>query len=213
MLAVDSEQFQSSLRDVVDWCARHHSTIVRDSTEAAERRRLCELANRLFDEARTTYSRLGLRSVSETDEWKRAWTNWSQVRESSGPLESRLRNPVLMPSRALDELGSDSDWLQTVSEVVSKRSAQNQQNPSVEAQSISIDSGRFLIYFPHENLADGAAQVGSNGFFDVNNVPPWDLWVSFSEGALISWVPLGLIELAQMGIDANPEECIRWFHP
>jgi hypothetical protein len=117
-----------------------------------------------------------------------------------------------MPSRALDELGTDTDWLQAVSEVVSKRSAQNQQNPSVEGHSISADSGRFLIYFPHENLADGAAQVSSNGFFDVNNVPPWDVWVSFSDGALISWVPLGLIELAQMGIDANPEECIRWFH-
>ena len=57
---------------------------------------------------------------------------------------------------------------------------------------------------------DGAAKYSSNGFFDVNNVPPWDIWVAFSEQTLVSWVPPMLLELAQKGIDANPEGCIRW---
>lgn len=64
---------------------------------------------------------------------------------------------------------------------------------------------------PDENLADGAAEVASSGFFDVNNVPPWDAWVAFIRGTLISWVPLQLVTTAQLGIDVNPEACVEWF--
>jgi hypothetical protein len=204
MLAVDSEQFNSSLCGVIDWCATHHSTMVRDSDKAAFRRNQCEMAFQLIEEARMS------RSVLESDQWKQALVLLSQIRESMGPLESRLRSLGLMPSKAIDELRTDEDWLQAVSEVVNKRSSKNKQNASVGEESVSAGSGRLLAYFPHENLADGAADFSSGGFYDVNNVPPWDLWVSFSDGVLISWVPLGLIEVAHMGIDANPEECISW---
>jgi len=40
-----------------------------------------------------------------------------------------------------------------------------------------LRQGRLLCYFPDANLADGAAQVASEGFFDINNIPPWDTWV------------------------------------
>ena len=73
--------------------------------------------------------------------------------------------------------------------------------------------GRFLLYSPSENLACGAADTSSNGFFDANNVPPWDLWVGFSNGTLVSWIPPALVDVAAMGIFANPEECIRWADP
>jgi hypothetical protein len=125
MLAVDSEQFNSSLRDVIDWCAIHHSTMVRDSEEAAFRRNKCEMAFRLIEEARRS------RSVLETHQWKQALVLQSQIRESLGSLESRLRSPGLMPSNAIDELRTDADWLQAVSEVANKRSAKNKENPPV----------------------------------------------------------------------------------
>ncbi len=115
-----------------------------------------------------------------------------------------------MPSQAIDKLRTDSDWSNAVSEVVNKRNVLNKQNPPADDYSVSVESGRLLVYFPHENLADGAADFVSNGFYDSDNVPPWDLWVSFSDGTLISWIPLGMIEVAHMGIDVNPEECIRW---
>jgi len=73
-----------------------------------------------------------------------------------------------------------------------------------------LNGGRLLIYIPEENLADGAAKYTSRGFFDDDNVPPWDIWVAFFGGTLLSWVPPHLIELAQCGIDANPESCIAW---
>lgn len=34
--------------------------------------------------------------------------------------------------------------------------------------------------------------------------------MEFQDHTLVCWVPLELVPFAQMGIDANPEECIRW---
>jgi hypothetical protein len=204
MLALDSEQFQSSLRDVTDWCATRHSDVMFESAAAGHRRDLSEIADRLIEEARATPD------VRKTEQWERAQDLLAQIRESLGSLKSRFRTHSLMPTLAVDELRTDSDWLEAVSEVVNKRREHNRQNPPAEDHFVSADSGQLLVYFPQQNLACGAAEFSSNGFYDVDNVPPWDLWVSFSDGELISWVPLGLIEVADMGIDANPEQCIRW---
>src|SRR5262245_47134966 len=37
--------------------------------------------------------------------------------------------------------------------------------------------GRLLAYFPDDNLADGVAEAESKGFFDIDNIPPYDTWV------------------------------------
>jgi hypothetical protein len=87
-----------------------------------------------------------------------------------------------------------------------------------EKEERSLAGGRLLVYFPDEELADGAAEAESEGFFDVNNAPPWDTWLAMVEDAsrrarnpyLVAYVPAELIQLAQQGIDVNPEECIRW---
>ena len=81
-------------------------------------------------------------------------------------------------------------------------------------------AGQLLVYFPDGELADGAAEQESKGFFDVNNAPPWDTWVGFFRDDvgqdssvaqyLIAWVPRLLVPLAQAGIDVNPERCIEW---
>jgi hypothetical protein len=83
-----------------------------------------------------------------------------------------------------------------------------------------LAGGRLLVYLPDEQLADGAAEVESNGFFDVENVPPWDTWVAdfhygtdfrpWASDVLISWVPPEFVGLADQGINVNPEECIHW---
>ena len=87
--------------------------------------------------------------------------------------------------------------------------------------------GRLLAYFPDNNLADGVAATESNGFFDVDNIPPYDTWVwmvrsmrtfQYADGAsgemeanyLVAWVPPDFIQLASRGVDANPEGCILW---
>lgn len=80
--------------------------------------------------------------------------------------------------------------------------------------------GRLLIYFPNVDLACGAAEQETAGFFDVNNVPPWDTWVaylqdeyntgSFDTEYLIAWVPSEFVSIANAGIEVNPEQCIMW---
>ena len=68
--------------------------------------------------------------------------------------------------------------------------------------------GKLLLFSPEETLSDGAARYSSKGFFDDENVPPWDTWVAFCEPYLISWVALQLVELVNAGIDANPEQML-----
>jgi hypothetical protein len=87
--------------------------------------------------------------------------------------------------------------------------------------------GRLLAYLPDESLADGAAQLESKGFFDTDNIPPYDTWVwmvrnvrafDYRDGGqgeleanyLVAWVPPDFIALASAGVDANPQECILW---
>lgn len=83
-----------------------------------------------------------------------------------------------------------------------------------------IAPGRFMLYFPDENLCDGYAELVSNGFFDVDNVPAHDTWVSFfneekrpqlsSQRYLLCYVPLAAVDAADAGIEGNPEACIVW---
>ena len=86
---------------------------------------------------------------------------------------------------------------------------------------IAPRGGRLLAYFPDADLACGTAEAASEGYFDVNNVPPWDTWVLLTEPSdrvvdasystcLIAWVPPTHVLRAQRGIEVNPEECICW---
>jgi len=85
--------------------------------------------------------------------------------------------------------------------------------------------GRLVLFFPDQNLSDGAAEAESRGFFDLYNTPPWDAWVAFvsSDGNfgegnsnrcrtnyLVAWVPPVFVKDAASGIRVNPEECIQW---
>lgn len=78
-----------------------------------------------------------------------------------------------------------------------------------------------MIYFPDANLCDGAAELESKGFLDVENAPPWDTWVGLGVDAvnsriggyetyLVAWVPPQFIEYVSAGIRVNPEKCIAW---
>lgn len=77
-----------------------------------------------------------------------------------------------------------------------------------------------MVYFPDAELSDGAAEVYTDGLFDVFNAPPWDTWVAlFEEGPqhdrsygtyLVAYIPQPLLSLAERGISVNPERCIDW---
>jgi hypothetical protein len=89
-------------------------------------------------------------------------------------------------------------------------------NMQVGYQSPVVATGRFMLYFPDENLADGYAESVSGGLFDVDNLPAYDTWVSFfseedyPRQSARRYVPAPLIDAADAGIEGNPEECIVW---
>ena len=95
------------------------------------------------------------------------------------------------------------------------------------APATDLGGGRLLAYFPDNNLACGVAEVESQGFFDTNNIPPYDAWVwmvqnvrsfAYADVAkgemevnyLVAWAPPDFIALASGGVDVNPEGCILW---
>jgi hypothetical protein len=92
------------------------------------------------------------------------------------------------------------------------------------ARAVKVQSwlagGRLLVYFPDAQLADGAAEAESDGFFDIHDAPPWGTWVAMIEDDsgqddctsvyLVAWVPPAFLEHAHRGIQVNPEECIAW---
>lgn len=90
---------------------------------------------------------------------------------------------------------------------------------SVRHEAPLIVRGRFMVYFPDENLCDGYAELVSKGFFDVDNIPAHDTWVSFFEEDrlspsarrhLLCYVPPAAVDAANEGIEGNPEQCIDW---
>jgi hypothetical protein len=67
-----------------------------------------------------------------------------------------------------------------VNALAEKRQALLRRSPGHgNASASQVAGGRLLVFKPDDTLEDGAAEVGSQGFFDVSNVPPWDSWVDY----------------------------------
>jgi hypothetical protein len=210
MIDARSPHFSRSLAEAAAWCALQ-SLGLNDADLPAmrQRRALSERATQLWKEACTLSQQASNLKIADTVQYQEAMALLKRVRDSYGPLEHQLRSTSLKPTFALDEFRSEVPWAEAVARVVAKR-GELVGPDSADKYSVEVEQGRLLLYNPTENLADSAAQFSSNGFFDADNVPPWDIWVSFSDWTLVSWVPPTLIEAVQMGIDANPENCIRW---
>lgn len=138
---------------------------------------------------------------------------WAQPRASVADAKRSLRSYELQPWVLA------GDRTSTVIEVLRRREMHlSASDAASEGQGLA--GGRLLVYFPDGNLADGAAEVQSEGFFDVDNTPPWDTWVALGTEPtardvnhrvyLITWVPAPLLDLAAHGIAVNPEVCICW---
>jgi hypothetical protein len=93
-----------------------------------------------------------------------------------------------------------------------------QHSSSDPCPEVATAGGRLIAYSPDANLACGVSEVETEGYFDVNNTPPWDTWVALVhapmaqhfETSLIAWVPPMFVRLSQSGIDVIPEGCVMW---
>lgn len=201
--------FQGPLADTVAWCRKHAKGMDADSDLVRRRQALYTQAEQQWDEAIKIMERDGSRpSITDIKQYQQGAVLLKEIRDCLGPMDRILRSPDLEPDFDMDWFGDDTAWEEAVEEVAARRA--RFVAGLADERSLTNAGGRLLLYRPSENLACGAAEVSSNRFFDTNNVPPWDIWLGFSEGTLVSWVPPGLVDVAQMGIYVNPEECIRW---
>ena len=120
------------------------------------------------------------------------------------------RSKLLKPSNDFFDTRFENERACLVTEVAEKRVEGLSRAGLIPNNNSESSRGRLLLYAPDDNLFDGAAELQSKGFFDVNNVPPWDCWVIYFHPYLVSWIPQICIDLAQAGIDVNPEQCILW---
>jgi hypothetical protein len=205
---LSSKFLQGPLADTVAWCRVKAKTMDVKSDEVRRRQASYNLAEQQWIEAIKIRERRGLQSVAGIKEYQHAVALLMDIRNLLGPMDRILRSPELKPRFSLDQFGNDTLWAEAVEEVVTHRA--KFLAGLVDEHSVGDAGGRLLLYSPSENLACGAADASSNGFFDTNNVPPWDIWLGFSNGMLVSWVPPALVDVAAMGVFVNPEECIRW---
>jgi hypothetical protein len=134
-----------------------------------------------------------------------------------------LRSPFPRPP-SFQEISDVNERIDRVERVAATRAEWlREQNQYPASPSVGLNGGRLLAYDPDGNLFDGAAQAETGGFFDVDNRPPWDLWVCYMcdpecdpehwtpySSFLVSWIPPELVEVAGAGVWVNPEECIMW---
>jgi hypothetical protein len=76
--------------------------------------------------------------------------------------------------------------------------------------------GRLLCYAPDETVDDGASEAVTNGFVDIRDEPPWDLWLGYvvetgdrAREYLVCWIPPVFVETVELGIEVNPVACIE----
>lgn len=139
-----------------------------------------------------------------------AWCRW---RVDVTRPATCLRDPRTQPRRL------EPDYFAAVRTVASSRPKGADADAPVPRPAWDRE-GRLMVYYPDADLCDGAAEIMTDGWFDVFNCPPWDTWVGFFRDRrpagdfyanyLVAWVPGPFVELAARGIDANPEQCIAW---
>ena len=75
--------------------------------------------------------------------------------------------------------------------------------------------GRLLGFEIDACFFDGVAPAETEGFFDDEDLPPWDTWVAFDlrSGRLVSWVPDALVDLADKGVKVHFADAYAWMSP
>lgn len=75
-------------------------------------------------------------------------------------------------------------------------------------------SGRILYHNLRETTYSCTPEEVTDGFFDTQDIPPWDLWIELNDSCeplcLLSWVPESLVSLVNRGVEASAEANIYW---
>jgi hypothetical protein len=207
-LPLEADWFRKSVSETVAWCMNLPLKIEAEEDSAIRfRRQLGQRAGELYRRAYLS----NWPEFVKNFQYKRASRMFAKARLGKiAPLESQLRSSALQPSEFLPGQKIEHHR-EIVSSVIKRRSEILRMEGRVPTDwTAALTVGKLLLFSPRDTLSDGAARYSSKGFFDVDNIPPWDTWVCFFEKYIVSWVPPQLVELANAGIEVNPEQCIFW---
>ena len=159
---------------------------------------------------------------------------WCTARTDVADPKNSLRSPELTPSNySVDERGyaeyawRDSAWPDAVLQVAVARSrilmadGNQPKLPHLNQAPAQERGGHLALMMLAETTCDGLSDPESGGFYDGEDIPPWDTWLwlleeehrsPFNEPLqiLVSWVPALLVPNAHRGMEANPTGCLRW---
>jgi len=126
-----------------------------------------------------------------------------------------------------DEIRGFEDWIRYLH--IARCTELNVDDSNSSYEKIRLQGGRLLVTEPHMTTSMGVSGEESNHLLDVDDCPPIGLWVDYidtpeiveipqsggqryfrNDGYIISYIPQSFIELVQLGIDVNAEECIYW---
>lgn len=130
--------------------------------------------------------------------------------DSIRPLAAQLRTPALKP--AAFEIAQTGETRAALVEAACAARSGLLRESRVRADSAALDlgGGKILRFTYRGAIADHSPGYESKGFFDDECAPPWDTWVCYTGGTLLAYVPRMLCGLAQLGIEVDPAESIRW---
>ena len=207
-LPIDESWFQQSLAETIVWCTSLPIEIdPHESTGIQHRRELGQKAGELYRRAHlSNWPEL----IKKIEYW-RANRMFARARLLEiAPLSAQLRSQDLQPESFFQGRCPEKRS-EIVARVVALRAEKLQSEKRSPTQPTSdLAGGKLLLFAPEDSVLDGAAQYASKGFFDVDNVPPWDTWICFVEKYVVCWVPPQLLELADSGVNADPVQSLLW---
>jgi hypothetical protein len=168
------------LAETIAWCSlKPLDGSPQESEEIKHRRLLAERAGRMYRSAYLLESRRLIKWFTKRKR-KRLYDEARRLSreadvDSIEPLRDQLRTESLKPDTEFDSRQTKGERAAIVEILGDKRAALlRRANRSVNTDGLKLAGGRILIYAPDENLCDGAAKYSSKGFFDGDNIPPWD---------------------------------------
>jgi hypothetical protein len=145
--------------------------------------------------------------------------HWRLIEQTAHTPGALLRKFVFTPPGKLLSM-SDETLQAELGRIAGARSSALKSTVS-QLSDIYDPRGAIIYFEPWLSIYDGAAMVGSGGFFDVENFPPADTWITYIPGQsgknylsgfLLSWVPEELVDVVDRGVRVDPSGSLRWAH-
>lgn len=201
------------------WVVQRHMSVLSALDECLTYIRRCVPA---FDE-------VALRTPVEPLDFDHSdWASWASALAAS-PAAIALRSRALAPfTRTLStyetfgtaDLAAEVTAFQAERRRLALAGRDSGHHPDLTVEKEWRRPQAFLMVEPAYSLSDGAAYAATSGYFDENNMPPWDTWIapvpppSGSDPswgpALLCWLPPWARERVESAIYVNPEHCLQW---